>query len=407
MRTETPDPALNGPKVAPRPAGNAGQPSRQGGVARATPLATVRPVGSRQDTAARADLPAVVVPGRLFDVKQPVAIRPSRSPAVPVSLQAPRSDGVPASLQAPPSAVVPTALPAAKRAAVPVALPAPKSAAAPSLLPAPKSTAAASALPASKSASTPGMLQPPRPATAPDPVHVGRTAPLPVQAPAAGGPDASLPAWLATPLPALAPAPAPRASALPAAPRRPGPGLEDRLRTAWFELQRLLGLSGAIGIGLLLAGAALLTGLAPALQQNARQLTTAAATSRDERAQQRVEQLSAPSGAEVVQRFVEGFPPATQQVDDLAFLVQQAKAAGVQLARADYQMRTEATLGLVRYQVNLPVQARYATLRRFVAAVLNARPNAALDELTLERKEGDDIEARVRFTFVYRSGDGQ
>jgi hypothetical protein len=156
-----------------------------------------------------------------------------------------------------------------------------------------------------------------------------------------------------------------------------------------------------------LLGSALVVGLAPALQDRAEQLASDAVASREQRAQNRVEQLSAPSGAEVVQHFLESFPPVTQQVDDLAFLVKEAKAAGVQLARADYNLRAEPTLGLTTYQVNLPVQARYATLRRFTAGVLNARQNAALDELSLERKEGDEIQARVRFTFVYRSGNGQ
>jgi len=193
-------------------------------------------------------------------------------------------------------------------------------------------------------------------------------------------------------------------SAIPAAPAAVT-GLRDRWRSIVFESRRALGWPGAVGLALAVIGIALLGTVSPALHLEANQFVSRAAANREQRAAQRVEQLNAPSGAQVVQHFVEGFPALTSQVDDLAFLVQQAAGSGVQLARADYQLRNEPALGLVRYQVNLPVQARYATLRSFIAAVLNARPNASLDELALERKDGEMIDARVRFTFVYRSGD--
>jgi hypothetical protein len=388
MRIESPDPAAPGENNVTRPAAAVvGKPSRQGGN-RFTAIPAMHTVVHDGVVTPWGNVLPVQVPARLSDVAPP-AMEPTPAPtAIPVSLMTSAQRGAAAAFLPPRALQVnrPAPLVIEAEASERVAPGA-----------APAGTAAPAPGPARAHAAEPVQAVEPTQAVAP--------ARIPAPAQASATPQAAdsgpAPATGQTLARAAVSAPAP------AAVRRARPGLADRLHTAWFELRRAVGWAGAVGVGLMLVGTALMVGLAPALQNRAEQLASDAVASREQRAQHRVEQLSAPSGAEVVQHFLDGFPPATQQVDDLAFLVHEAKVAGVQLARADYNLRAEPTLGLTYYQVNLPVQARYATLRRFTAGVLNARPNAALDELSLERKEGDEIQARVRFTFVYRSGNGQ
>jgi hypothetical protein len=406
MRIETPEPAVPGENDIKRSAAVVGMPSRQAGNRLAAVPAV--PAVDHDGVTPWGNAPRVQVPARLSDVA-PQALEPTPVRiAIPLSLMASAQRGSAAAML--PQRAIRVDLPApflieAESAelvvpeAAPDGGPAPAPAPVQAQPPQPAHASVVMLASASSQATAPTEAAAPMLASAATQASAPSQDSAPTQASATGQASAGAHASV----PARAPDPSPA----PAAVRRARPGLADRLHTAWFELHRAVGWTGAAGIGLLLLGTALVVGLAPALQDSAEQLASDAVANREQRAQHRVEQLSAPSGAEVVQRFLEGFPPATQQVDDLAFLVQEAKAAGVQLARADYNLRAEPTLGLTYYQVNLPVQARYATLRRFTAGVLNARQNAALDELSLERKEGDEIQARVRFTFVYRSGDGQ
>ncbi len=60
----------------------------------------------------------------------------------------------------------------------------------------------------------------------------------------------------------------------------------------------------------------------------------------------------------------------------------------------------DPTFALARYQIVYPVQGSYGQVRGFVNDVLDSVPAAALEEMTLKRKNVADsvLEARVRFT---------
>ena len=105
--------------------------------------------------------------------------------------------------------------------------------------------------------------------------------------------------------------------------------------------------------------------------------------------------------ATVLREFHDGFPESTQYLTDLRAIFRIARERGVILARGDYASARKAEASLTTFDVVLPVKANYATLRAFVASVLNALPHASLVELRLER-EGNQLNARVHLTLYYR-----
>ena len=70
------------------------------------------------------------------------------------------------------------------------------------------------------------------------------------------------------------------------------------------------------------------------------------------------------------------------------------------LEKGEYKLSREQGFPVQRYQVTLPVVGQYAQVRGFVNSVLDAVPNAAVDELILKRKDiaAGQLEARVRFS---------
>ena len=100
----------------------------------------------------------------------------------------------------------------------------------------------------------------------------------------------------------------------------------------------------------------------------------------------------------------ERFPRFAQSSDDVAAILAQARAANLTLGSAQYQVGGDRTSAYTTYQVLLPVKDRYVAIRRFVALVLNTLPNAALQEIHVERPavSGDVLEARIRFDLIYK-----
>jgi len=106
------------------------------------------------------------------------------------------------------------------------------------------------------------------------------------------------------------------------------------------------------------------------------------------------------------QRFYAQFPPLDQLPRELEHLYGLARAAGVDLPRADYRLDDRGA-PLAAYRVTLPLRGPYARIRAFLGATLQAMPTAAVDALLLERKKPDDaeIDAQLRLTLYFRAGD--
>lgn len=116
----------------------------------------------------------------------------------------------------------------------------------------------------------------------------------------------------------------------------------------------------------------------------------------------------AASAVEAAGRFYELFPPLERLPDELERLYGLARAAGVEVPRADYRL-DDRDAPLAAYRVTLPARGPYPRIRAFVGAVLVAMPCAAIDALQLERKRADEaeIEARLRMTLYFRPAGGQ
>ncbi len=97
--------------------------------------------------------------------------------------------------------------------------------------------------------------------------------------------------------------------------------------------------------------------------------------------------------------------PLPEGGEDLTVIFAQARESHLTLGSAQYQFSAEPGARFVRYQVTLPVKDQYGAIRRFIASVLNSVPNAALQEIHVERPavDGNQIEARIRFALIYRT----
>lgn len=169
--------------------------------------------------------------------------------------------------------------------------------------------------------------------------------------------------------------------------------LAGSLGRAW------LGRTGAAG--LLLAAAALgALALAPKLAADAEAMRESS-VAEGVRLRNR---LSRPDDdpATQWQQFHDSFPESSQSLADLRAIFRIAREQQLQLPRGDYATARRAEAGLTTLDVVLPIKTSYSALRAFVAAVLNALPNASLVELRLERAGTSQVNARVHLTLYYR-----
>lgn len=84
----------------------------------------------------------------------------------------------------------------------------------------------------------------------------------------------------------------------------------------------------------------------------------------------------------------------------LATMFTTAKELDVVLDVGDYRYIRNREEPYGRYQIELPVYADYATVRRFTARLMNDMPFAVLDDIRLTRDEVDSdiVEAHLRLT---------
>jgi hypothetical protein len=179
--------------------------------------------------------------------------------------------------------------------------------------------------------------------------------------------------------------------------------LRDMLLTLRFEMGRSFGLPGLLGA--LMIGAAAVAGAAiSGVESETRELRDPAHVQAT-KAHHVVDDRSAAMDAVALDTLPELFPRFTQSADDIAAIFAQARDSNLTLGSAEYQVTSESGARLMRYQVLLPVKDQYSAIRRFLASVLNHVPNAALQEIHVERPavDGNILDARVRFELIYRT----
>lgn len=112
--------------------------------------------------------------------------------------------------------------------------------------------------------------------------------------------------------------------------------------------------------------------------------------------------LAPPAADEVDQlrTFYRHFEGGASLPTHLKALHRLAQRHGIAMRQGEYRLVAGGDARLRQYQMTLPVHGAYPDLRRFVAAVLQEVPAAALDQVTFERRRVEDgaVEARVQFT---------
>jgi hypothetical protein len=88
----------------------------------------------------------------------------------------------------------------------------------------------------------------------------------------------------------------------------------------------------------------------------------------------------------------------------LARIHDAARGQGLAFDAAEYRVLREGALKLDRYELSVPLRGSYAQLRGFVTEILDALPQAAVDELALQRDSVGEaqLEARLRLS-IYRT----
>jgi hypothetical protein len=183
--------------------------------------------------------------------------------------------------------------------------------------------------------------------------------------------------------------------------------LRDALLTLRFEMRRSLGLPGLLG-ALMIGAAVIVVATIPGVESQTHEMhdmQDSARVARTANAHRLVDRHGAAVDAVALDSLPTLFPGFAQSADDIALIFAQARDSNLTLGSAEYQVTTESGAHFTRYQVMLPVKDQYSAIRRFLASVLNKVPNAALQEIHVERPavDGNILDARVRFELIYRT----
>lgn len=106
-----------------------------------------------------------------------------------------------------------------------------------------------------------------------------------------------------------------------------------------------------------------------------------------------------PNGASLA-----SLPPRSDAPDVVAKIYEEAKAAGVELPRGQYEYVPPRDGVAARYRLTFPVHATYPQIRGFLDRTLIALPAVAVEGLRIERKTVGDgsVDAEVKFAAYVR-----
>jgi hypothetical protein len=198
-------------------------------------------------------------------------------------------------------------------------------------------------------------------------------------------------------------APAGTAAHSPLAVPQPRRGAVERLRNftnrsmavSAYRLRRL-GTTGVAGIVLLVASVSVF--LASNLPQ-----TQLIATLQAQVGQPSA--FSVPAPVTIDGTALTALPARADALGILNKVVLEAKAAGIELERGQYEFVSARDGVAARYRMTFPVHTSYVNLRQFMDQTLIALPAVAVEALRVERKSvGDDsVDAELRLSAYVRS----
>jgi len=98
-------------------------------------------------------------------------------------------------------------------------------------------------------------------------------------------------------------------------------------------------------------------------------------------------------------------PPRSKAPEIVAKILEEARAAGVELPRGQYEYLPARDGVAARYRMTFPVHATYPQLREFMDRTLVALPAVAVEGMRIERKAVGDpaVDAELRLSAFVRS----
>lgn len=99
--------------------------------------------------------------------------------------------------------------------------------------------------------------------------------------------------------------------------------------------------------------------------------------------------------------FYEHFARGDRLTDRLAKVHAIARSLKVEMKHADYRLTSQPDRKIDRYQMVVPIQGSYPTVRAFITAILRDLPTMSLDQVQLQRKSVGEgvVDAQLTFTF--------
>jgi hypothetical protein len=172
-------------------------------------------------------------------------------------------------------------------------------------------------------------------------------------------------------------------------------------RWQWIlqQLTTALGMPGLVGIGLTITATAVLL---VTVQPGMRDIASLKADLASLRSHPQPGRKYAP--AEELALFYDFFPKLDTLNTQLRTVHQLASDEEVAIEHVDYKLSRIAGTPLWRYQMIFPLTTDYANLRRYAASVLKALPNAALEDIELQRPDADSdmLDAKISFALYFR-----
>jgi hypothetical protein len=167
---------------------------------------------------------------------------------------------------------------------------------------------------------------------------------------------------------------------------------------------RALGWPGLLGLGALLLAGVLELGLAQPWQSE-----TDEAQAQAERLQRqlRLQRASGMAAEATPAQWQQALPESALRQQRLADLLELSLRAGLSSSRTEHRLTIDATAGLERLRVSMPVQGGYVQLRGFIESALRQDAALSLDSLKLRRNApaAAEIEAELVWSLHARHGE--
>ncbi len=166
-----------------------------------------------------------------------------------------------------------------------------------------------------------------------------------------------------------------------------------------------LGPIGLLGVVLIVLAAAETLGTALPAYREADEL---AARIAERRAAPRLaHQIDEGPGSDPVAQLVafeRYFPVRGELTRAVDRIHRMAAAQELTLVRGDYRLESDRELGIMRYQITLPVNGRYSKIKGFTRQLLQEIPYASLDGISIQRPAvgEQELECLIRISLFVR-----